>query len=192
MGDARRVRITQTAKGLHGIKLASAPTLDMAELVAWKETVVKKLNTGVAALLKRALRDGFVLGDHTWTHADVSGDGPAARSQIEKTKNAIQRETGYTPCLFRAPGGAVSAPLISEARGMGFNTIQWDVDPNDWRTPGTDAIYSRVTSNRTAELPTLLPSLLHSALLPFVGHEIAEAEYQRVTRTAAERVVPAP
>lgn len=43
-----------SAKGLHGIKLASAPTLDMAELVAWKETVVKKLNTGVAALLKRA------------------------------------------------------------------------------------------------------------------------------------------
>src|SRR6185312_9161966 len=33
-----------SAKGLHGIKLASAPTLDMAELVAWKETVVKKLN----------------------------------------------------------------------------------------------------------------------------------------------------
>ncbi len=41
-------------KGLHGIKLASPPTLDMAALVAWKETVVKKLNTGVAALLKRA------------------------------------------------------------------------------------------------------------------------------------------
>src|SRR6185312_5186626 len=43
-----------SAKGLHGIKLASPPTLDMAALVAWKETVVKKLNTGVAALLKRA------------------------------------------------------------------------------------------------------------------------------------------
>jgi dihydrolipoamide dehydrogenase len=41
-------------KGLHGIKLASPPTLDMAALVAWKETVVKKLNTGVGALLKRA------------------------------------------------------------------------------------------------------------------------------------------
>ena len=41
-------------KGLHGIKLANPPTLDMAALTAWKETVVKKLNTGVAALLKRA------------------------------------------------------------------------------------------------------------------------------------------
>ena len=101
---------------------------------------------GKGALLKRALRDGFVLGDHTWTHANVSGDGPAAARQISLTKNAIQRETGYTPCLFRAPGGAVSAPLISEARGMGMNTIEWDVDPTDWSTPGTDAIYSRVVS----------------------------------------------
>jgi peptidoglycan/xylan/chitin deacetylase (PgdA/CDA1 family) len=40
----------------------------------------------------------------------------------------------------------VSAPLISEARGMGMNTIEWDVDPTDWSTPGTDAIYSRVVS----------------------------------------------
>jgi peptidoglycan-N-acetylglucosamine deacetylase len=99
---------------------------------------------GKGALLKRALRDGFVLGDHTWTHADVSGDGPAAARQISLTKNAIRRATGYTPCLFRAPGGAVSAPLISEARGQGMNTIEWDVDPTDWSTPGTNVIYSRV------------------------------------------------
>src|SRR6185437_12686165 len=43
-----------SAKGLHGIKLASQPTLSMPELVAWKDGVTKKLNTGVAALLKRA------------------------------------------------------------------------------------------------------------------------------------------
>ncbi|HSC18981.1 MAG TPA: FAD-dependent oxidoreductase, partial [Rhizomicrobium sp.] len=41
-------------KGLHGIKLASPPSLDMPELYKWKEGVVKKLNTGVGALLKRA------------------------------------------------------------------------------------------------------------------------------------------
>jgi len=101
---------------------------------------------GKGALLKRALRDGFALGDHTWTHANVSGDGPAAARQITLTKNAIRRATGYTPCLFRAPGGAVSGALISEARGLGMNTIEWDVDPTDWSTPGTDAIYSRVVS----------------------------------------------
>jgi dihydrolipoamide dehydrogenase len=37
-----------------GISLKSAPVLDMAQTVAWKETVVDKLNGGVTALLKRA------------------------------------------------------------------------------------------------------------------------------------------
>src|ERR1700744_4866931 len=41
-------------RGLHGIKLAAKPALSMPELVAWKDSVTKKLNSGVAALLKRA------------------------------------------------------------------------------------------------------------------------------------------
>lgn len=43
-----------SGKGRHGISLAAPPRLDMAELVKWKDGVVKKLNMGVTALLKRA------------------------------------------------------------------------------------------------------------------------------------------
>ncbi len=42
------------AKPLNGISLGTAPKIDFAETVKWKEGVVKRLNTGVAALLKRA------------------------------------------------------------------------------------------------------------------------------------------
>ncbi|MDE2074677.1 MAG: FAD-dependent oxidoreductase, partial [Alphaproteobacteria bacterium] len=41
-------------KALPGIALAAPPSLDMAGLVKWKDGIVKKLNAGVAALLKRA------------------------------------------------------------------------------------------------------------------------------------------
>ncbi len=41
-------------KGLHGIALKSAPSVDFAETVKWKETIVDKLNGGVTALLKRS------------------------------------------------------------------------------------------------------------------------------------------
>lgn len=54
-----------------------------------------------------------------------------------------------------------------------------------------EVVYTRVTTDRTEELPSLLPSLLHSALLPFVGPEIADAEYQRVTLSAGHRSAPA-
>jgi dihydrolipoamide dehydrogenase len=39
---------------LNGISLGAAPAIDFAETVKWKDGVVKRLNTGVAALLKRA------------------------------------------------------------------------------------------------------------------------------------------
>ena len=53
-GYFETMRRAASDKGLHGIRLASPPTLDMPELYKWKEGVVKKLNTGVGALLKRA------------------------------------------------------------------------------------------------------------------------------------------
>lgn len=42
------------AKPRHGISLTMQPAINFAETVKWKETVVDKLNNGVAALLKRA------------------------------------------------------------------------------------------------------------------------------------------
>ena len=95
----------------------------------------------------RMLADGDIIGDHTWNHANVSGDGSFAAGEISSTASAIRNLTGFNPCLFRAPGGAVSSALISEARSMGFITIQWDVDPRDWSRPGTGAIYSNVIAN---------------------------------------------
>jgi peptidoglycan/xylan/chitin deacetylase (PgdA/CDA1 family) len=96
---------------------------------------------------RRMLADGDIIGDHTWNHADVSGDGSFGAAEIAAAAGAIRGMTGFEPCLFRAPGGAVSGALISEARGMGFTTIEWDIDPRDWSRPGTDAIYSTVVSN---------------------------------------------
>jgi peptidoglycan/xylan/chitin deacetylase (PgdA/CDA1 family) len=97
---------------------------------------------------QRMLHDGDMIGDHTWSHPDVAGDGAFAASQIRMAANAIRTAThGFTPCLFRAPYGAVSPALLSEARRMGFTTIQWDIDPRDWARPGVGAIESNVIGN---------------------------------------------
>jgi peptidoglycan/xylan/chitin deacetylase (PgdA/CDA1 family) len=98
------------------------------------------------AVDRRILADGDMIGDHTWNHADVAAGGSFAAGEIAQAAQAIKAATGFEPCLFRAPGGAVSGGLESEARSMGFTTIQWDVDPRDWATPGTASIYHTVTS----------------------------------------------
>jgi peptidoglycan/xylan/chitin deacetylase (PgdA/CDA1 family) len=96
---------------------------------------------------KRMLRDGDMIGDHTWSHPDVSAGGSFARNQISMAASAIKSATGFYPCLFRAPYGATSPALLSLARSMGFTTIQWDIDPRDWSLPGTQAIYQNVVNN---------------------------------------------
>jgi peptidoglycan/xylan/chitin deacetylase (PgdA/CDA1 family) len=107
----------------------------------------EQVGTYGRAVDRRMLADGDIIGDHTWSHPNVAGAGQFARGQILSTAAAIHGMTGFKPCLFRAPGGAVSSALISEARSLGFTTIEWDVDPRDWSRPGTGAIYSTVVGN---------------------------------------------
>jgi peptidoglycan-N-acetylglucosamine deacetylase len=38
----------------------------------------------------------------------------------------------------------VGAGLLRTTTSLGFKTIQWDVDPRDWATPGVGAIYGNV------------------------------------------------
>ena len=100
------------------------------------------------ALDRRMLADGDMIGDHTWSHPDVSGAGSFAEGQIESAAAAIRGATGgFTPCLFRAPYGALSPALLTEARSLGFTTIQWNIDPRDWARPGVAEIESNAIDN---------------------------------------------
>jgi peptidoglycan-N-acetylglucosamine deacetylase len=100
------------------------------------------------AIERRMLADGDMIGDHTWSHPDVAGAGVFAQDQIQDAADAIRTAThGFTPCLFRAPYGDLSPALISEARALGYTTIQWNIDPRDWALPGVAEIKSNVIDN---------------------------------------------
>ncbi len=97
------------------------------------------------ALLREELRDGDALGDHSWSHPDLATSGNV-RGQLQSTKNAIDMASGYTPCVFRPPYGAIDGAVLGTARALGLATITWNVDPRDWALPGTGAIVGRVLS----------------------------------------------
>ena len=75
----RATQFETMTSGVPGISLSTPPVLDMAGLVKWKDGIVKKLNTGVAALLKRA-RVQVIEGWGTFTDAKTctveTKDGP--------------------------------------------------------------------------------------------------------------------
>ncbi len=89
------------------------------------------------------LRAGDVLGDHTFTHPDMTRTSDP-RGQLERTLAVIRGQTGYTPCVFRPPYGDVNASVIRIASSLGMATVGWDVDPSDYAQPGTGAIVRRV------------------------------------------------
>jgi peptidoglycan/xylan/chitin deacetylase (PgdA/CDA1 family) len=98
---------------------------------------------GHGALLARELRDGDVLGNHTYTHPFLTRTGDA-QDQLSRTTAAIEGASGYRPCVFRPPYGALNAGVVATARAQGMSTIVWDVDPSDYARPGTAAIVARV------------------------------------------------
>jgi peptidoglycan/xylan/chitin deacetylase (PgdA/CDA1 family) len=94
---------------------------------------------GREATMRRVLAEGSELGDHTENHVELPD-----YAQIAGAATRIAAYTHFQPCLFRPPGGAVDASVVGSAGSLGMRTITWDVDPADWTTPGSAAVYSRV------------------------------------------------
>jgi len=95
------------------------------------------------ATLREELRDGDAIGDHTFTHPDLTRSGDV-RAQLADTLAAIRSQTGYTPCVFRPPYGDADASVVNLARSLGLATVLWDDDPSDYTQPGTREIERRV------------------------------------------------
>jgi peptidoglycan/xylan/chitin deacetylase (PgdA/CDA1 family) len=109
-------------------------------------------------LVRRILKDGHEIGNHTYTHPNLS---EAKSEQITLELNATQRLiewlTGRSTILLRPPYIADSMPAtLAEARpialatDLGYITVGESVDPEDWEKPGVDEIMRRVKEQRSA------------------------------------------
>jgi peptidoglycan/xylan/chitin deacetylase (PgdA/CDA1 family) len=97
---------------------------------------------GRESTMRRIVREGNEIGDHTMHHTELPG-----YAEIAPTAARIAAITHFRPCLFRPPGGAVDSSVVTAAVEAGMRTITWDVDPADWSTPGVAAIYSRIVDS---------------------------------------------
>ena len=92
--------------------------------------------------MRQILAQGGEIGDHTMDHVEYPG-----YAQIAGAAQRIEAYTHFQPCLFRPPGGGVDASVVASAGSLGMRTVTWDVDPQDWSTPGTEAIYANVVGH---------------------------------------------
>ena len=118
----------------------------------------------------RELRDGDVLGDHTFTHPDLT-TVPDVREQLQRTIGVIRSLTGYTPCVFRPPYGDYDASVLETARSLGLATVLWNVDPSDWAQPPhpddrLSACSNRCSRGRSSSPTTAAGPAEHARRLP--------------------------
>ena len=98
------------------------------------------------AILKRALREGHEIANHSWSHPNLGKmSDDAVRRELQKTDDAIFAAIGKRPTFLRPPYGSITPRQkrwINEE--FGYRIIIWDVDPLDWKKPGPSVVCSRI------------------------------------------------
>lgn len=108
-------------------------------------------------ILKRIYREGFEIGNHTFTHPNMATVSVGrAETEMEATRLLIESATGRSTILFRAPFNADAEPTkavelmpVARARKSSYYTVGESIDPEDWKLEnGTnaDSIFNRVVS----------------------------------------------
>ena len=106
-------------------------------------------------LVKRIYREGFEIGNHTFTHPNMAEvSSTRAKIEMKLTRLIIECITGHSTILFRAPYNADSEPELAEeivpvanARLENYLDVGESIDPEDWQ-PGVsaDTIFQRVVT----------------------------------------------
>ena len=98
------------------------------------------------AILKRALREGHEIANHSWSHPNLGKmSDDAVRRELQKTDDAIFAAIGKRPTFLRPPYGSITPRQkrwINEE--FGYRIIIWDVDPLDWKKPGPSVVCNRI------------------------------------------------
>ncbi len=111
-------------------------------------------------VVRRIVREGHVIGNHSYGHSLLK-KLPSSKfvQEIQKSEQVLSPLAGYTPRLIRPPYGAVSDEELAWLKENGYLTVNWNVDPEDWRGHSKDVVLKRTLD--TAGPGAII--LMHSA-----------------------------
>ena len=147
-------------------------------------------------ILKRVYAEGHDIGNHTFTHPDLS-EIPSAQLDLElnATQRVLESKLGIRSVLFRPPfvkdiepQTQQQARTLQASAALGYITIGQRIDPLDWGRPGVDEIAQRTVSYATRQGGNVV--LLHDgggdrtqtiAALPRIIDELRAKGFRFVT-----------
>lgn len=152
--------------------------------------VVGKLVKRNPDVVKRILREGHCLGNHSWDHPSFTKlTDSEITDELRRTNALVKQITGKTMILVRPPFGAMNARVKHDITAQGFKIIHWSLDTKDWRGLSEQTIYQTVEhrldpgdiilqhsagSNHLNGTVEALPQIIH--LLKENGYEMVTVE----------------
>ena len=97
-------------------------------------------------VVRRELRDGDAIGNHTWEHHHlIVMTRSQIRKSLQRTDAAIFAATGRHTHLMRPPFGARDWIVMQVAHKLGYVVVMWSVPlARDWEYPPPSVIAQRV------------------------------------------------
>ncbi len=102
-------------------------------------------------LVQREVREGNMVGNHTWTHPNIAAT-PLAQTDLEinTTQRLFEVLTGKSMRLFRPPYFGDAEPSTPNeieplfvAQRLGYLIVGLRIDPDDWQKPTPQQIIDR-------------------------------------------------
>jgi peptidoglycan/xylan/chitin deacetylase (PgdA/CDA1 family) len=99
-------------------------------------------------VLRQEVAEGHEIGNHSWSHPNLAKlSDESVRTQLQRTEDIIVKTTGVKPRLMRpAYGELTKRQRILVNYDFSYKVILWDVDPLDWKRPGSNVVAQRIVT----------------------------------------------
>ncbi len=128
-------------------------------------------------MTEEILKRGHEIGNHSYSHVHMKELGEEEiKKEIMKADNLLKENFDYHALFFRPPFGEYDERVLNIAEEMGYYTVLWSIETEDWLNPGVDKIIDRVVKrthkggiillhNCSPQGVKALPMIIHSLKL---------------------------
>jgi peptidoglycan-N-acetylmuramic acid deacetylase len=87
-------------------------------------------------LVKRMAEEGHIVGNHSWSHPDLTQmSDERIREELEKVRAKTEELTGKKEMAYlRPPRGILSERTMAIAKDQGYTHVLWSLAYVDWKT----------------------------------------------------------
>ncbi len=99
-------------------------------------------------IVKRIIREGHAIGNHSYNHANLPKLADANfRDQVLRTEKILKGITGSSAKMIRPPYGNISENQIKWLASQKFRIVNWNIDSLDWKGLNAEQVSTNILTH---------------------------------------------